>query len=78
MNLKLAGGTLGAGFVVGAIFWAGATYQRLSGMESHIASIDAQMQQLIIIQRDIATVRAITDESQRRIGKLEDLLRNAR
>lgn len=36
VNLRLA---LGGGFLVGAIFWAGATYNRMGNMESALGDI---------------------------------------
>jgi hypothetical protein len=62
---------LGSGmviFLVGMVFWAGATYNRIQGIESHLLSIDAAVSKI----GDIQAIQERTNETQRRLDKLEE------
>lgn len=41
--LKVTIGTAASAFILGAIFWAGAAYNRLASMEAHMTSIDQKI-----------------------------------
>lgn len=43
MILKLVLSVLGSAFLMGTIFWAGAAYNRLSSIETHMTSIDSKL-----------------------------------
>lgn len=69
MTIELA---LGGGFVVGAIFWAGATYQRISGIEVTLGAIKTKFD---VVEQLVAELRVLQQtivEHERRIGKLEE------
>lgn len=60
MNLKITLGSLGAAFVLGAIFWAGAAYNRLSSIENHMSSIDTKIDSYAALQERVGeNARAI-------------------
>lgn len=69
--LKLLVGALIVVFI-GAIFWSGAAYQRFSGMEQHLISIDQQMGKIADVQSDLRSMREARQEDQRRLEKLEE------
>lgn len=58
--------------IVGAIFWAGEAYQRFSGMETHLISIDSQITRIGDVQAEIRSFRELRMEDQRRLDKLEE------
>lgn len=71
--LKILVGALIVVFV-GGIFWAGAAYQRFSGMETHLISIDSQMTKIGDVQAELRSFRELRQEDQRRLEKLEEQL----
>jgi len=73
-GMRIAIGSGMAVFLMGAIFWAGATYNRIQGIESHLLSIDAAISKIGNIQ----TIDERTSETQRRLDKLEDQVRQLR
>jgi hypothetical protein len=58
-------------FILGAVFWAGATYNRVQGIETHLINIDVTMAKL----GDLQTLEERTADMQRRLDKLEDKLK---
>lgn len=66
-SLKIALGSGAAIFVISAVFWAGATYNRIQGIESHLLNIDSAVSKI----GDIQTIQERTNETQRRLEKLE-------
>ena len=60
--------------ILGAIFWAGAAYQRFSSMEVHLSSIDLQMSKIGDVESDMRSFREMRMEDQRRIDNLEKRL----
>lgn len=58
-------------FVIGAIFWAGATYQRISNIETHLNNIDTA----VIKMGDLGALQQSMSDTQRRLDKLEDVVR---
>jgi hypothetical protein len=54
-------------FVISAVFWAGATYNRIQGIEAHLGSIDAAVAKI----GDLQTIEERQLELQRRIDRLE-------
>lgn len=61
-------------FLIGAIFWAGATYQRVSSIEGHLGSIDSQLSVISNNQSEVSGLRDRVVENQKRLEKLEDLV----
>ncbi len=55
LNLKIALGGVGSAFVLGAIFWAGAAYNRLSSIEVHMNSIDNKITDYSALVERVAT-----------------------
>ena len=70
MNLKITLGSLGAAFVLGTIFWAGAAYNRLSSMELHMASIDTKLSDIGALNERVSNQR---DELERLRQELREL-----
>ena len=66
--LKAIASALGTSFIIATVFWAGATYQRVSAIEIHLSSIDVQLSKLA----DLSSISERTIENSRRIQKLED------
>jgi hypothetical protein len=61
--------------VIGSIFWLGAAYQRFSGMEGQLVSINGQMVQLVQGQFEVKDAIRRTDNLEVRIEKLENSVR---
>lgn len=77
-NVKVILGSGAAIFLLGAIFWAGAAYNRLDGMEHQLTSISATLGTVSNRVGDIDSLKVQQVENERRIGKLEDQLRQLR
>jgi len=73
-SVKVAIGGGVAVFLIGAVFWAGATYNRVQGIESQLSQIQAQISKL----GDFQAIEERVAEHQRRIDKLEDQMRQVR
>ena len=67
-GMRVLLGSVGSTFVIAAIFWAGATYNRIQAIETHLGSIDAAVAKI----GDLQTVEERTADIQRRLDKLED------
>lgn len=70
IGLKILIALIGSGVVGligGAIFWLGATYSRIQGIETHLASID------IVVSKmgDVQTLEERVADMQRRLERLE-------
>ena len=55
-------------FLLGAVFWAGATYNRVQAIETHLISIDTAISK-------IGNIQAIDERTQnieRRLDRMED------
>lgn len=61
--------------VLGAIFWLGAAYQRFSGMEAHLVSIDSQVGTLVQGQYDMKDAVRREEKLEDRVEKLENTVR---
>ena len=61
---------LGGSFMVGAIFWAGSTYNRVSGIESSLQEIRSQLPAL----GKVAVLDAEQVRMQRQIDYLQEQL----
>lgn len=64
---------LGSGaslFLISAVFWAGATYNRVQGIEAHLLNIDAAVSKI----GDIQAIAERTNETQRRLDRIEQSL----
>ena len=58
-------------FAIGAIFWAGATYNQIGDIEKQLTVVDMKLgtlQTVPVLQRDV-------DEHERRLQKVEDQIR---
>lgn len=64
-GIKLSIGAGAAIFLIGTIFWAGATYQRIGSIESRLASINESIEKL-------ALVTSATTDHGRRLDKIEE------
>ncbi len=69
--VRIAIGSGAAVFLMGAIFWAGATYNRVEGIETRLANIETQLSKL----GDVQTTAAKAAENSRRIEQLDERLR---
>lgn len=74
-NLKVAIGSGVLIFLTGSVFWAGAAYQRITSIESHLINIDSQMATFAETQSNINNLREQLKESQHRVERLEDQIR---
>ena len=70
-GVKIALGSGAAVFLIGAIFWAGATYNRVEGIEVQLNQIQAQISKL----GDFQAIQERSLEQGRRLDKLEDQVR---
>lgn len=61
-------------FLIGAIFWAGATYNRVQGIEAQLSAIQSQISKL----GDMQAVVVRQEDDQRRLDKLEEQVRQLR
>lgn len=59
LNLKIAVGGIGASFALGAVFWAGAAYNRISAIETKLNEISTKLPALERV--------AVIDDSMRRM-----------
>ncbi len=66
--VKVLIGSIGTSFLLGMVFWAGATYNRILAIENHLTSIDSAVAKI----GDIQTLQVRQDENARRIQRLED------
>ena len=66
--MKIAIGSGMAIFLISGVFWAGATYNRIQGIEAHLLNIDSAVSKI----GDLQTIQERTNETQRRLEKLED------
>lgn len=73
-SLKVIIGSVGTSFLLGMVFWAGATYNRILAIEAHLTSIDAAVAKI----GDIQTLQVKQDEIERRIQRTEDEVRATR
>ena len=73
-GVKVAIGAGTAVFLIGAIFWAGATYNRVQGIEVQLNAIQAQISKL----GDFQAMEERSLEQGRRLDKLEDQMRQGR
>ncbi len=73
-GVKVAIGSGVAVFLIAAVFWAGATYNRVQGIEAQLGAIQSQIAKFADFQ---ATEERVV-EHERRIGKLEDQMRQVR
>lgn len=64
-------GSVGSAFMIGAIFWAGATYNRVDAIEGRLANIEMSIAKVGNIQ----LIDERTVETQKRLDKLEDQMR---
>lgn len=73
-GVRVAIGSGVAVFLIAAVFWAGATYNRVQGIETQLGAIQAQISKFGDFQ---ATEQRVNDQ-QRRLDKLEDQMRLVR
>lgn len=66
--MKVLIGSIGTSFLLGMVFWAGATYNRILAIETHLTSIDQAVAKI----GDINTLQVKQDENERRIQYLEN------
>ncbi len=71
MILKLVLSVLGSAFLLGTIFWAGAAYNRLSSIESHMMSIDAKISDLGALNERVSEQRNELDRMRQELHELE-------
>lgn len=65
VNIKLAfGGT----FLVGVIFWAGATYNRMGNIEAALGDIRVSLSSL----NDVPVLRIRVSQMEDRVGRMEE------
>lgn len=62
---------IGSSVMMGAIFWAGATYNRVAAIEVRLGNMETQLARI----GDIAALSERTTETQKRLEKLEDYQR---
>ena len=67
MNLKWGVGGLSLAFIFGAVFWAGASYERLSGMERALVDIKGSIASFVSAQ---ANSQMQTQQNTRDIEQL--------
>ena len=70
-GMKFLMGSIGSAFMIGAIFWAGATYNRVDAIEGRLANIEMSIAKVGNIQ----LIDERTVETQKRLDKLEDQMR---
>ncbi len=73
-GVKVAIGSGVAVFLIAAVFWAGATYNRVQGIEMQLSAIQAQIAKF----GDFEATQERVNEQGRRIDKLEDQMRQVR
>ena len=65
---------LGSGlfiFLLGSVFWAGATYNRISKIESDVVDLKDQIAKFLSSISDFAGIRERVDGHEKRIERLE-------
>jgi hypothetical protein len=67
-------GSLGSAFIVGVIFWAGATYNRISGIEGRLVSIESALLKL----SNLSAIEVRVEEHQRRLDSLDRTMQQLR
>lgn len=67
-------GSLGSAFIVGVIFWAGATYNRISGIETRLVNIETALVKL----GNIAALEVRVEEHDRRLNRLDTSVQQLR
>lgn len=67
-------GSLGSAFIVGVIFWAGATYNRISGIEGRLVSIESAILKL----SNLGALEVKVEEHQRRLDAMDQQIRQLR
>jgi len=67
-GVKVAIGSGVAVFLIAAVFWAGATYNRVQGIETQLGAIQAQISKF----GDFQATQERVAEQGRRIDKLEE------
>lgn len=67
MTLKIAVGSGVLVFLVGATFWAGATYNRIDGIEKSVQELSLRIAKV----GDIAIMQVRIDMQEQRIQRLE-------
>lgn len=73
-GLRVVIGSGVAVFLIAAVFWAGATYNRVQGIETQLGLIQSQISKFGDFQ---ATQERVVEQG-RRIEKLEDQMRQTR
>lgn len=73
-GVKVALGSGGAVFLIAAIFWAGATYNRVQGIENQLGQIQSQLTKF----GDLQGLQERSLEHQRRLDRIEDQLRSVK
>lgn len=73
-GMKVVLGSIGSSFLIAAVFWAGATYNRVQAIELHLTNIDQAVAKI----GDIQAIAERTADTQRRLEKLEDAERKRR
>lgn len=68
MSLRVLIGSAALIFVISTVFWAGATYNRVEGIESQLSKIGEKLDKLSTI--DVVNERTLRDEQ--RITRLEE------
>ena len=69
--MKFLMGSIGSAFMIGAIFWAGATYNRVDAIEGRLASIEASISKIGNVQ----LIDERTVQTQTRLDNLEEQMR---
>lgn len=67
-GMRILLGSVGSTFVIAAIFWAGATYNRIQAIEIHLTNIDSAVAKI----GDLQTVEERTLDIQQRLNRLEE------
>jgi hypothetical protein len=60
--------------IIGAIFWCGATYNRVQGIETRLTNIEGLMSKF----SDLSSLDVRIQEHQRRLDSLENTVRQLR
>jgi hypothetical protein len=67
---RISLGALSGAFILGVIFWAGAAYNRIDGIEKSLGSINAKLERLA----DINLIQERSLRNEKRIERLEQRL----
>lgn len=68
---KVTIGTAVSAFLMGAIFWAGAAYNRLASMEAHMSSIDQKIDGYGQLLERVSQHGARLDEVEREVREID-------